>query len=46
MFNDRVALGELTEAGNIAAAIANATDLVNELAQVLASENNDGREAA
>jgi len=46
MFNDRVALTELTDAGNIGAAIANATDLVNELAQILASESNDGKEAA
>ena len=46
MFNERLSLEELADAGNIAAAVANATDLVNELLAILSSLGDEGMEAA
>jgi chromosome partitioning protein len=46
MFNERVSLEELKDAGNIASAIDNAVLLVNELLAVIASLPNNDREAA
>jgi chromosome partitioning protein len=46
MFNERLALIELTEGGNISAAIENATDLVNELLVILTSLSDENQEAA
>jgi chromosome partitioning protein len=46
MFNERLSLEELREAGNIESAMANAVTLVNELLEVISSLTNDGQEAA
>jgi chromosome partitioning protein len=46
MFESRLTLNELTDAGNLPAAIANATEVVNELLQTLTSLQNGDKEAA
>jgi len=46
MFNERLALNELTEGGNIGTAMENATNLVNELLVILTSLGDDNREVA
>jgi chromosome partitioning protein len=46
MFNQRLALNELSHVGNLEAAISNATQLVNELISILTGEAAGDREAA
>jgi chromosome partitioning protein len=46
MFNRRLTLDELIDAGNIPAAVANATNLVNELLTILTSLGKEDQEAA
>jgi chromosome partitioning protein len=46
MFNKRLTLDELIDAGNIPAAVANATNLVNELLTILTSLGKEDQEAA
>jgi hypothetical protein len=46
MFNERLTLDELKDAGNIGSAMENAVVLVNELLAIIASLTNTGQEVA
>jgi hypothetical protein len=46
MFNQRLALNELSHVGNLEAAISNATQLANELISILTGEAAGDREVA